>query len=480
MKTTHLVKILKTLDSKELKGFEEWTNSPFFNKNEKLKHLCGLILGFAPTFEHKDFTKQKMYVTVFKQKKYNATQLNNVISDLLQLLFKYLAYQNFQQTSEFEKICLMNELFAKGAHDSMLKVGRKFRKAKQEKKVRNSSYFFDNYLHHKQMDEYSLTQPERGFNESLQLKNDELDLFYVATKLKIASDMASRNLVIQSNYIPHFVSEIIDRIETNTEKYDYPAIMVYYNVLQTMKNGEPSFYFQLKTLLAENLTTFPKDELRILYDYARNYCIRKINEGEDEYYQEILNLYQFLLDKKIIFKNGYLTQWDYKNIITVGVRLKEFDWTEQFIEQYKNQLPPSEQENAYVYNLAAYHYERGNYKKSLMLLHEVRFTDASYYIGAKIIQLKSYYELEESEAFFALVDAFKIYILRDKKLSDYRRKANLNFLKLATKIYKIREDGFLLEKTVRTEKIKTLHSLVQKTTPLMNKSWLEEVLTAEF
>ncbi len=476
MKTTHLVKILSELSPRELKKFEEWVHSPFFNKNEKVKRMCRFILQYIPDFEHQDFTKHATFEYTFRKKNYNALQFNNVLSDLLQLLFQYLAYQNFQKTSEFEKLCLMNELFAKGLNDSMLKVSKRFVKAKEKTSVRNSSSFFDSYLYHKQMDEYALTQPVRAFHESLQLKNDELDLFYVATKLKIACDMASRNLVVQANYETHFLDEILSRIENDPTLYEnHPAISVYYNVLQTMTNGDKSYYFQLKSLLADNLSVFPKEELRILYDYARNYCIRKINRGEAIYYKEILNLYQFLLDNQIIFKNGYLTQWDYKNIITVGVRLKEFDWTENFIHEYKSQLPPKEQENAFIYNLASYHYERKNYKKSLLLLHEVRFTDASYYIGAKVIQLKSYYELEESDAFYSLIESFKIYIIRNRQLSEYRRKANLNFLKLALKVFKLKENAYFLQKKTLEEQKQAILKMIEETTPLMNKTWLKDV-----
>lgn len=482
MKQTHFIKILKELDVKELKRFEEWINSPFFNKNEKLKKLYRVILEYAPNFDHSQFTKETVYKATLGDIPFTATRFNNILSDLLQLLFQYLAHENYQNTSEFEKLCLMNELFKRGLTNSMLKVGKRFQKVRQQNPIQNSSTFFDNYLYYKQMDEYRLTEPTRDFDNNLQAKNDELDLFYLATKLKIACDMASRNLVVQGNYECHFIENLIAELNFNVEKYkSYPAISVYFNVLQTMQNEEnETHYNELKTLLADNLSAFPKEELRILYDYVRNYCIRKINQGNANYYQEILTLYQFLLDKKIIFKNGFLTQWDYKNIVTVGVRLGELDWTEQFIHQYKTMLPPKEQENAYIYNLAAFHFEAKHYKKSLLLLHEVRFTDSSYYIGAKIIQLKSYYELEESDAFYALIEAFRIYLLRNKTLSDYRKRANLNFLKLAQKVFKLKENEYIIGKKAFAEKLNKLKSQVANTSPLVNKQWLVDNLNFHY
>jgi hypothetical protein len=160
--------------------------------------------------------------------------------------------------------------------------------------------------------------------------------------------------------------------------------------------------------------------------------------------------------------------------------LGELEWTEQFIHQYKIMLPPKEQENAFIYNLAAFYFEAKHYKKSLLLLHEVKFTDSSYYIGAKIIQLKSYYELEESDAFYALIEAFRIYLLRNRTLSDYRKRANLNFLKLAQKIFKLKENEYIVGKKAFTEKLNKLKSQVANTSPLVNKQWLVDNLNFHY
>jgi hypothetical protein len=243
-----------------------------------------------------------------------------------------------------------------------------------------------------------------------------------------------------------------------------------------IQNQEDSrFYNQVKSQLADNLDKFPNEELRTLYDYLRNYCIRKLNSGETNYYQEVLNLYQFLLENKIIFKNGYLSEWDYKNIITVGLRLQSYEWTENFIKKYKNSLPKSVQENAFIYNLASFYYETHEYKKSLQLLHEVKFTDTSYHLGAKIIQLKSYYELEETEPFYALIDAFQIYVKRNRQLSDYRKTAYINLVKVTKKVYKLKEQKDIIAKSVWQNRYEKIKQYVENQR-VANKDWIENEL----
>ena len=137
---------------------------------------------------------------------------------------------------------------------------------------------------------------------------------------------------------------------------------------------------------------------------------------------------------------------------------------------------PEIRENAFTYNLAAYHYAKGDYASALIQLHNVDFTDPSYHLGAKIIQLKSYYELDETEALYSLVEAFQKYLSRNRQISDYRKRANKNLIKLTKKIYKFRMEQSTLRISNLKTKLKQLHQLIEETEPLANKSWLKEVL----
>lgn len=482
MLQSKFINVLRELSDKELRQFRNWLAADIFNKNKQIRQLYSFVLPFAPTFDDKKVVKYLDKVTVFKRiykgEKYDNLKINNLLSDTYQLLCDFLAYQNFQKSNQLSRLCLMDEFFQKGLYKNVEQEGKKFEYQQGKSPIRNASFYFDEYLFYKQKDAIFLSKPNRTADENLQLKNDKLDLFYFATKLKIACDMTSRNAVIQANYESTFLNELLTVYESNPTVFnDFPSITVYYQVLKMLRNSDDAqYYHQLKVLLANNLDSFPKEELRTLYDYARNYCIRKLNSGETIYYQEILNLYQFLLDKKIIFQNGYLSEWDYKNITTVGLRLESYQWTESFIKTYKNNLPEAVRENAFIYNLASFYYETHAYKKSLQLLHEVKFTDSTYPLGAKIIQLKSYYELQETEPFYALTDAFQIYVKRNRQLSDYRKTAYLNLIKITKKIYNLREQKGIISKSVWKERQEKLKQKIDNQR-IANKDWILEVFS---
>jgi len=377
------------------------------------------------------------------------------------------------QTLLLQKKYLLKELFQKDAEQHFERSVRRYQQLEKKNAARSFEYFFMKKEFYGLRDQFIQTKIKRQFDKNLQLANDSLDLAYFIQKLHLACDMVSRNIVINANYQPHFLEDILIFCKKNTRLNKNPVIQVYLKTLEMLQGqGDEKFYFELKKLLETHYPIFPKEEIFTLYNFALNFCIKKINSGQDSFYQEILELYKVLLQRKIIFLDGYLSQWTYKNIVTTGIRLKEFEWTENFIYDYQNALVVKERNNALAYNLATLFHSQGDFRNTLFQLQGVEFTDTNYHLGAKILQLKSYYELNEDEAFFALIEAFKKYILRSRDLSDYRKKANANFLKIVKKVFQLKGKSgkvFSLKKKKVEESLKVIE-------PIANKSWLEEIL----
>src|SRR5690606_3561186 len=134
--------------------------------------------------------------------------------------------------------------------------------------------------------------------------------------------------------------------------------------LMIQKHEEEQYFQQLKLLIENEGHCFQKKELQTLFIYLMNYCIDvKINSGHTEYYLELLSLYKTALDQKIIFENDELNPHHYKNIITVSLHVKEFNWVEYFIQEYSQHLPKAEEQNALNYNLANLFFHKKEYEK---------------------------------------------------------------------------------------------------------------------
>jgi hypothetical protein len=108
----------------------------------------------------------------------------------------------------------------------------------------------------------------------------------------------------------------------------------------------------------------------------------------------------------------------------------------------------------------------------MQLLNKVHFTDPNYYLDAKSILLKIYYDHHEYDAILSLRDTVKIYLLRDKLLSKNQRSLYKSLFNNTIKLYKLR-----LEKgVISTEKwqlaFESLKKDVLESSLVANKQWL--------
>ena len=387
----------------------------------------------------------------------------------------FLALEEMEQQPTLWSRNTTKALSGMQAQKDIQSIFRKYNLLLTKSPLQNQTHYHEKYYFSALKDREELKQSNRQYTLSLQEMSDALDRYYWIDKLRIACDMTSRQAIIKGEYHCHFLQPVLEYIEKGNVD-DLPCIEVYLAALQMLRTGEMSFFQQLKKLLNKHVALFAHDEAWTLYNYALNFCIRKINSGQSDFYNEIFLLYKDMLVKKIIFVNGHLSQWDFKNITTVALRTENLRWAEQFVQDYQRHLPPAERTNAVAYNMASIYFARNAYRDAVFQLQDVEFTDPSYYLGAKIIQLKSYYELNESEAYYSLIDAFRHYVRRNPQLSEYKRKANLNMLKFAKHMFQLRERRQLDAKSVFKQKCQALAAKIENTEPVANKQWLMDIV----
>ncbi len=477
MQDSKLISLLKTLSGKELTRFEEYVESPYFNKHEQLRKLCRYLVKQSSNWSHeRNLKKEKIFAHLYPGQDFDAPQINRLASMLLQLLHDFLVSERLHSPSKAleNKLLLLEELRKRKSDKDYNGVLQQYQRLSESLLQETPDAYFYRYRLHKELNALFIDKGGRQFDENLQLKNNYFDVFFVVEKLRIACDMSNRNIIVRSNY----ETTMFEYLWQYAEKENIAAIpsVQIYKAIYLMRSSETGtddrHYQELKRLLEQHSGQFHKGELMDIYSYILNHCTKKINEGQTQYYQEILRAYQFLVEYQIIFIDGFLPAWDYKNMVTAALRVQEYQLALVFIEQYQHFLPPDSRNNVYRYNLAAYHYAVKNYGAALIALHDVEFTDASYYIGAKTIQLKSYYELGESEALESLIEAFSTYLRRNRDISEYWKESNLNTLKITRRLHKLKQQqDFLRHKKVEEVKTK-LRNEIEQTSPLANKDWL--------
>jgi hypothetical protein len=155
-----------------------------------------------------------------------------------------------------------------------------------------------------------------------------------------------------------------------------------------------------------------------------------------------------------------MSHHDFKNIITVGLRVNEFNWTEKFIKEYNTQLPIEHRENAFTFNMARVYFFRKEYDKVLNLLQKVEYDDVFYLLDSKHILIKTFYELNEVESLTALIDSFNMLIRRKKIVSDDYRLKYSRFISFVKKMVNTNEKSKIEKLKIELENSKDTPDII--------------------
>ena len=461
------IQILKTFSAHEIRQFADFVVSPFFNKNETIIRLFDILFDCYPEFDAPIIERTALFKAVYGDDiPIEEQKLRYALSDLTKLLEEYICVKAVDEEELFKYHLLLYSYRQRLLDKPFMATLKHAEKVLEDWPRRDVSHAFYQYLIEEDKYKFSSVQKEHTLESNLQQVVDNLDKYFILNKMRYSAEIINNRNVVAINYRLFLYEEIMNHLRNNPLDH-VPAAKVYYNVILTLTDPENKRHYEnLLSLLNEHKDIFSHDELFDMYVYAKNFCIRKINNGHTEFMNELFSLYKVILNNKIIFRENYLSQWDYKNIIYLGLRLEEFDWVKSFIHEYNDSLDPRYRKNAYTYNMAYYHFFLSEYDKTLTLLQSVDFSDVYYHLDSKSLLLKTYYELDATEAFFSLVDAFKVYIKRNKQIPAHQKTNYNNLIKFVTRLYKWKLNP--------KKKLSDIAEEMDRTKPLADVIWLRK------
>jgi hypothetical protein len=464
MQQSKLILLLKSLSKKELKEFQAFTASEFFNKNETLIVFLKNISEYqghfdSPKLERETFFKKHYPSEVFEDQKFRYMQ-----SDLTKLLEEFLAYNQYTKNEFGRKYFLLESLNQRNQDKYFLQELESIQAINDKSPYRDAEYYFNQHKISELSYQYTSEKRNRAFDTSLQEVIDNLEITYLAKGFRYYCEMINRRNILSVEYNLSFFDEMVKYLENAS--FDFvPVIRIYRLIHKALTDPEnkPNYY-ELLSSLREHSKLFSHTEQRGMYVFAQNYCIKRINQGDSHALKDIFELYQLMVDNELIFEGNYVSQPDFKNIVTTGLRLGEVDWVNGFIEEFKEKLNPEFSENAYTYSMAWIHFTKKEYDKALRMLLRVEFNDVYYHLDSKSLLMKVYYEMNEFDAFLSLVDAFRIYLRRNKFISDFQKETYSNFIVVMNKLMKLK---------MRNQSITlAIHQDICATKPAADLNWL--------
>ena len=294
-----------------------------------------------------------------------------------------------------------------------------------------------------------------------------LDQYFVAKKLQVSAEKINLNFILKKESDDPFLDTILQQIDAGLFG-DSLYIGLYRLIIKSLIEPENEGVFtELQHQVPVLIGRLSESELSDLYQYLLNYCIRRINAGNLSFQQELFSVYQSALENGALFTNGHISQWDFKNVVTIALRTGHSSFAREFIHSHKQHLAANQRTNALAYNLANLHFSEGDYRAAIKQLQKVDLDDVFYRLDARSILLKSYYELDDTDALFYHATAFRSLLNRNRKISDQQRKLYLNLIKHTLSLSRWADD---------LARIKSVQKRIETDRNVADLSWIENKL----
>jgi hypothetical protein len=433
-----LQSVLNALQIPEQQSLLKWVDSPAFNRRPAVALLYRWLLEAVE--KPKNSTKEQLYKHLFGEPQHpdhlsakEDAALRHTASFLFEVVKQWLAWQDWSEDSFSVRLHLYRALRKRKHLQSFDKfiVGLKDSPGKGQRSTR----------HH--LAQYQLQQEhwefvharKQGQVADLTALCNTFGAFVALSALRhgcAALDQFSAQVAVSSiDYLPETLQVV------GAGRYaDVPAVQVYFYCFQLMSSHDALHFSALKGLLAKHSALFPPEEIRDVWLVAINFCIRKFNAGARDWMYEAFKMYRNGLEQGVLLDNHRMSKLSYQNILLLAIASGEITWARQFLEDYRSALAPGERYNAYLFNLALWHFRTNDYPAAQEILRQVEFRDLYYNLDARRMLVRMYYDQGEMSVLDALLHSFTNYLQRHRNIG-YHRDLNFNFIRMVQRIMQL-------------------------------------------
>lgn len=465
MQKSMLVEIVRSLNKKEIRELNKWLQSPAHNQRQDVIDLFHyLCKNLTNSDEYR--TKERAWNAVFPGKPFDDAVMRQVMFFLLKSLEAYLVFTDVHEDEVQTQIALARIYRHRKLEKSYRQAHRLGMELLHGQPLRNPYYLMHRYFLEREEYEHRINITQNDL-VNLQELSDALERWFIVEKLLVSNGMIAHHMVYQkANYDPGLIHQVLEYLEQHQNLLEEPGIAVYYYAHRTMTNLEEQRFFDgfEKMVLDGQEAFLTKEEMLYLYRIALNYCTAKVNQGNTDYARRALAFYRQGMEKGILLVNNIITRYNFGNAVAFALRVRDFEWAEQFIERFQHYLDERERNSIVNFNWSRLFFEKGDYNKAQRLLLEFEYDDMLFNIIAKTMLLKIYYEQDEYDAFESLLDSLRIYLQRKEALDPIRKQGYKNMVSLMKKMLNLGPHAKMQRER--------LVGLVKETQPLMERDWL--------
>lgn len=457
-----IFRLWSALRPEELGLFRRFLVSPYHNTNPTLINLYDYGCRWYPHFPEEKLQKEAVHRVLFKGKKYEEKRIRDLYSDLTLQLESFFALETWRE-EDGKRSYLAPALANRGLWEEFFRTAQK-RLAQLEEEKTGAEVLLERWkLQQKVWAEDRSRAAEPG---------QSLEWFFALSSLRkwvsIASDPGFQAIGFQ----PPFGEAVIKFVKEAGEEAP-PACPIYLGLLPLfLEKPDQGQFLELWKSFQAGIEEIQPDDQRAIWEALLNFAIRVIREQDPVFSKITWELYRFGMARNLLLEQGIIPDVRFTNIVINGANLGELDAVEDFIREYADKLAPDIRENALALALAYRDYNQGNLDAVIGLLREVQYTNDGYAVRGRSLLLRTYYEKAVKDNYLSPellshLDAFRLYIRRNARLTELRKKSYFNLIAIVRRMALLDANP-----DTRPDQIQKLEEAVRETENLVAKDWV--------
>lgn len=463
-------RLARALEKNEWHQFVREIKSGARTRHKGIKALVAVLSNHYPDFEIPDHEIIERFKRVLPL---TIPQLRVLRSKMKQLLEQFIVEGSLQVRKNLDEELLVRGLIDRGAVDLAKTTLKKAYSKLTEVHIGLDSIEHRYQLGYIHLDLYTRDRQRKSSFDWHQLL-DNLDAFALARKLSFLCAMLSERA-----FLSEIQSKEMDAVEEGLRAAEVygpertPVLNIYYQLLSLICGRDPQFHSDsLKKAMKAHGSKIERIERINVFGLQINYFLAASRHGKTGALREVFSLYQQMVAENLIFGMGVFSINSARNILSIGVRLGELDWTQGFLETAKGKLPDEESEKFYRYGVANLHFAAGKYGEAKKMLALAVSKDPFYKLAHDNLLLRICYEEGDTDLFYTVYAALNRHLYRKEGISKNYRASLQNLLKLIEPMFEIRWGQ------VNPERLTQLLEFADSCNMLANRDWVEKHLNS--
>jgi hypothetical protein len=445
MRPNIVIELLKTFNDDEVKRFDEYLQSPFFNKSKVLITLYRALVKHHPDYINPALEKPRLFKKIYPGKIYHEQNLRNRMAELSELIKDFIALIQADKNQTEKKHNFIDGLIKRKKYRLAEQNVLNLMQSLKEINILDSEYFLHKL---RTLERGSLIylvsddKSKKPYQVNVE-KSQYLINYFLVYLLQVLHDIINRDkthyhtkeFVVAHEFMKNFDwKTFLKKLEENNYE-QYNLLSIYYNMYMTLISDDVRHYLNLKESVFKEFDTYGREDQFNFVAFLLHTIYNNPALKTKKFHKEGFEINKIALEKNIYFLDKYTTHFPailFWSISNNAILVNEIDWLEKFVDEYTPKLRPEEQNNMFNYAMSKIYSRRKNYEQSLDCLSKIDYSKMNNElekINLKLLYLVNYYELGAQNQLFSLIDSYKHFLSGNKKIPETSKEGLRNFLK---------------------------------------------------